>query len=195
MPLPSQPDNEFERQPTAPLLDVLIRASLILAMAVLCYQIFSPFLTLMVWALILAITLYPLHQFLAGRMGGRQGLAATLLVVAGLALIVAPTGTVLPGRQELPSAVLSSVKDVTGGAATAAGAAMTRYPPARAAADPRTARRSRWARDTGMRTPLSTAPERSPLGAGRHETTPAAGLSAPVWSAHRAWRVLGPPGQ
>ena len=64
------------------LLDVLIRAGLILALAMLCYRIFSPFLVLMVWALILAVTLYPLHQALAARMGGRQGWAATLITAA-----------------------------------------------------------------------------------------------------------------
>src|SRR5687767_9261600 len=35
------------------LLDVLIRAGLILALAVLCFQVFAPFLHLMVWAVIL----------------------------------------------------------------------------------------------------------------------------------------------
>jgi predicted PurR-regulated permease PerM len=34
----------------------------------------------MVWALILAVTLYPLHQAIASKIGGKQGLAATLLV-------------------------------------------------------------------------------------------------------------------
>ena len=38
--------------------DVLIRAGLILAIAVLCYQVFLPFLTLMVWAAILAVSLF-----------------------------------------------------------------------------------------------------------------------------------------
>ena len=46
-------------------MDVLIRIVLIGALAVLCYQIFSPFLTLTVWSVILAVTLYPLHQWLA----------------------------------------------------------------------------------------------------------------------------------
>src|SRR5436190_3091045 len=73
------------------LLDVLIRAGLIFALAVLCYQIFAPFLALMVWALILAVTLYPAHQKLARRMGGKQGLAATTMVVIGLVLIGVPT--------------------------------------------------------------------------------------------------------
>ena len=79
----------------SPLLDVLIRAGLLLAMAMLCYQVLSPFLTLMVWALILAVTLYPLHQALARKVRGKQGLAATLLVVVGLVLIVVPTALLL----------------------------------------------------------------------------------------------------
>jgi hypothetical protein len=63
----------------ADLLEVLTRAGLLLALAVLCFQVFSPFLTLMAWALILAVTLYPLQQWIAGRLGDRQGLAATHL--------------------------------------------------------------------------------------------------------------------
>ena len=77
------------------MLDVLIRAGLIFAMVVLCYRIFSPFLTLMVWALILAVAMYPLHQALASRIGGRQGLAATLIVLLGVVLIVVPTAVLM----------------------------------------------------------------------------------------------------
>ena len=65
-------------------MDVLIRAALIGALAVLCYQVFSPFLTLMVWSIILAVTLYPLHQWLARKVGGKQWLASTILVIVGL---------------------------------------------------------------------------------------------------------------
>jgi len=84
MNIPSQPDQDLEQRLASPLLDVLIRAGLILAMAMLCYRVFAPFLTLMVWALILAVTLYPLHQALARKIGGKQGLAATLLVIVGV---------------------------------------------------------------------------------------------------------------
>ena len=51
-------DGESERRDTSELLDVLVRAGLILALAALCYQVFAPFLTLMVWAVILAVALY-----------------------------------------------------------------------------------------------------------------------------------------
>jgi hypothetical protein len=85
-----QADSEAEQRASSPLLDVLIRASLIGLLAVLCYQIFSPFLTLMVWAIILAVTLYPLHQWLAEKVSRKQWLASTILVIVGLLLIITP---------------------------------------------------------------------------------------------------------
>jgi predicted PurR-regulated permease PerM len=109
MNIPSQPDQELEQRLASLVLDVLIRAGLIIAMALLCYQILSPFLTLMVWALILAVTLYPLHQFLASKMGGKQGLAATLLVIIGIVLIVAPTAMLM---SSLADSVHQLVNDV-----------------------------------------------------------------------------------
>ena len=84
-------DLELEKRLSGRLLDVLLRAGLVFAMTVLCYQIFSPFVALMAWALILAVTLYPAHQNLARRMRGKQGLAATLLVLGGIVLVGVPT--------------------------------------------------------------------------------------------------------
>jgi predicted PurR-regulated permease PerM len=88
------PDHDPDKQ-AGQLLDVLIRAGLILALVLLCYLVFAPFLVLMVWALILAVSLYPLHQALARKIGGRQGLAATAIAVLVVALIVAPTAVLM----------------------------------------------------------------------------------------------------
>ena len=88
-------DAEFERRMKTALLDVLIQAGLIAAMVVLCYQVFAPFLQLTVWAMILAVALYPLHQTIARRLGGRQGLSSTLLVLLGALLILAPTAVLM----------------------------------------------------------------------------------------------------
>jgi len=105
---PYQPDIELEKRLSGRLIDVLIRAGAIFALAVLCYDIFKPFVSLMAWALILAVALYPLHQKLARKMGGKQGRAATLLVLGGIVLIVAPV-TVLTVR------LGDSVHDLVGG--------------------------------------------------------------------------------
>jgi len=88
-------EGELEPRGASSLLEVFIRAGLIFALAVLCYQIFAPFLTLMVWAVILAVALHPLQQFLAAKMGGKQGLAASLIVILGVVLIVGPTALLM----------------------------------------------------------------------------------------------------
>src|SRR6185295_13088622 len=88
-------DPQLDQRLKSALLEVLIRAGLIAAMVVLCYQVFSPFLHLTVWAIILAVALYPLHQAIAGRLGGRQGLSSTLIVVLGAVLILAPTAVLM----------------------------------------------------------------------------------------------------
>ena len=70
--------------------DGIIRLSVIGILLILCFRIFNPFLGLMTWALVLAVTLYPLHQSMARRMNGRQGRAATGLVLIGVLAIGGP---------------------------------------------------------------------------------------------------------
>jgi predicted PurR-regulated permease PerM len=72
------------------LLDVLIRAGLIFVLVTFCYEIFHPFLNLMLWSVILAVTLYPLNLLLAVKLGGRSGWAALILVILGLACLMVP---------------------------------------------------------------------------------------------------------
>jgi predicted PurR-regulated permease PerM len=72
------------------LLDVLIRAGLIFVLVMFCWDIFRPFMSLMLWAMILAVTLYPLNQMLAAKLGGRSGWAAVILVIVGLACLMVP---------------------------------------------------------------------------------------------------------
>lgn len=92
-----------EKRLVARFLDMFIKLCLILALGSFCFTIISPFMNMLLWALILAVTLYPLQQRFAARMGGKQGWAATLLVLLGVLLIVAPT-----------VAMLSSLGDTVG---------------------------------------------------------------------------------
>src|SRR5215472_3842140 len=90
-----QPSPETKSPVSSNLLDVMIRGVLILALAVLCYQVFSPFLSLMAWSIILAVTMYPLHQWLARAVGRKQWLASTILVIIASLLIIIPTTLLL----------------------------------------------------------------------------------------------------
>lgn len=57
-----------------------------------CYTIVEPFASILRWSLILSVALYPAHVALSARLGGREKLAATVLVLIGLAVIVVPAG-------------------------------------------------------------------------------------------------------
>jgi len=102
-----------ERARSRMLLDVLIRAGLVFALAALCYRIFAPFLTLMLWALILAVAIFPLHQRLARRLGGRQGLAATIIAIVGAVVIVWPSAALLSSLGDSVRGFVHSVQNGT----------------------------------------------------------------------------------
>jgi predicted PurR-regulated permease PerM len=89
---PTPPDDAVV---TRRLLDLFIRAGLIALLATLCYVVFAPFLTLLAWAVVLAVVLSPAQAWVARRVGGRAGLASTLLVLAGTLVLVVPTALLL----------------------------------------------------------------------------------------------------
>ena len=56
-----------------------------------CFNIVKPFLGIVIWAVIIAVAVYPLHVSLAARLGGREKLSAAILVLIGLSIILVPT--------------------------------------------------------------------------------------------------------
>ena len=56
-----------------------------------CFIILSPFLTIIIWGVIISVALYPTHLSLSARLGGREKLSATILILIGIAVIVVPT--------------------------------------------------------------------------------------------------------
>ena len=109
--VPPSPPNDAVA--TARLLDLFIRAGVIAALAALCYVVFAPFLTLLAWGVVLATVLYPPHQWLAGRLGGRGGVASTLIVVLGVVLLVVPTTLLMDSFGSTVHDLVESVQDNT----------------------------------------------------------------------------------
>lgn len=72
------------------LLDALIRAGLIAVLAIACYQVFHPFLDLMLWSLILAVTLYPLQGKVRSMLGTSDGRTAILIVAVAIGILAVP---------------------------------------------------------------------------------------------------------
>ena len=70
--------------------DSMIRVGMIAILVYWCHKVFQPFMNLMLWSLVLAVTLYPLHRRLTKRFNGKQAWAATVLVVISIACLVVP---------------------------------------------------------------------------------------------------------
>ncbi|MVV49890.1 AI-2E family transporter [Pseudomonas sp. PB120] len=84
------PTTLTEKTLTRSLLDVLIRAGLIIVLVLFCFEIFQPFRDLMLWSVILAITLYPLQERLKGPLGQKDGRIATLIILVAIIILMVP---------------------------------------------------------------------------------------------------------
>jgi len=73
------------------LIDIYIRFGLIALLAVSCFEIFKPFLSLILWSMILAITMYPLQTRLKGKIFNGDGRTATLIVFVVICVILVPS--------------------------------------------------------------------------------------------------------
>ena len=56
-----------------------------------CFVYIKPFVTPIIWGVIIAVAIYPVYQRLLAAMGDRQGLAATLYTVFFLIILIVPT--------------------------------------------------------------------------------------------------------
>jgi len=92
------------------LTEILIRFGIIALMVYFSVRVLEPFLGLVLWGLILGVTLYPVHQRIAARLGDRQGGAATLLVLLGLCVIGVPTVMLGASFAEHIQTVIEAVK-------------------------------------------------------------------------------------
>src|SRR4051812_28092349 len=62
----------------------------LLILAVGCYLVMQPFLSSLLWSLILAISTWPLHVRLTRALGGRKGASAAILTVMAMGIFVIP---------------------------------------------------------------------------------------------------------
>lgn len=85
------PDSMQPRRNPTEIVDTTIRLGLVALLAWLALHVFAPFLALMIWAVVLAISLYPLNEKLAVPLGGSNGRAATLMVLLLVLVLGVPT--------------------------------------------------------------------------------------------------------
>jgi predicted PurR-regulated permease PerM len=97
--------------PPAIAVDTFIRLVLLGGLLTWCILILAPFTTILLWAVILAVALYPLFAIVTRWVGGRRAMASALIVILGLATIGVPgyfTGRSLVGSLQEIRGHLSS---------------------------------------------------------------------------------------
>lgn len=97
------------------LIELIIRLAALFLLVFYCFQLLSPFIMPVLWAAIIAVAVYPIHQFLERKMGGRKTLASLLLTLAILAFIFIPAGlflasitdTIIDFKQKIESGTIN----------------------------------------------------------------------------------------
>ena len=76
------------------MIEATLRIGLLLILLLFAYDIIKPFTTPILWGGIIAIAAFPLVKWLEPKLGGRRGLAATLVTLVFIGALVFPTWSV-----------------------------------------------------------------------------------------------------
>lgn len=106
-------DKALDKLISRKVIDLFIRVGLISFLVVYCYQIFRPFIGLMLWSIILAVAMYPLHVWITRKMGGRDGRAATTLVLVILLGVLIPSTLLVFSFADSTTALVKQVQNGT----------------------------------------------------------------------------------
>ena len=92
-------------------IEIFIRLGLIIALVIWCFQILQPFITTIVWGMIIAIALQPPFNWLLARMGYRYGLTAAILTVIAMAALLTPAIELSTAMVQSASNLTESIRD------------------------------------------------------------------------------------
>lgn len=90
--------NNPQRNPS--IYDTVIRFMILFLIIVWCLLIMFPFKHIIVWSLVLAVALFPLHNSLSKKMGGRTKLASVMIILFFLVILIVPATLLTIGLVE-----------------------------------------------------------------------------------------------
>ncbi len=62
-------------------IETVIRLALLFILLYWCYTIIKPFIDILLWSVIFAVALYPMYNWIKGRLKGKKSLSAVIIVV------------------------------------------------------------------------------------------------------------------
>ena len=107
------PHPETEKRYLRISVDIALHLAVLAVLVIWCFQFLRPFVGVVVWAIIIAVTLYPLFLKVNAKLGGRRKLTTALFIIVGLALIILPSiklaGSAIDGVQTVMAKLESGV--------------------------------------------------------------------------------------
>jgi predicted PurR-regulated permease PerM len=77
------------------LVDTIIRLAVLGVLLLWCFDILKPFMLILVWAVVIAIAIFPVHNFLVKVFKGRRILVVVFLTVVLMSIIIVPSGLII----------------------------------------------------------------------------------------------------
>lgn len=90
----------------------LLGIGALLALGIGCFVVISPFFTAILWAAVLCWSTWPVYNWFERVLGGRRGLAATLMTLAAALVIVAPFALLVAALAESVGDVVRALSHV-----------------------------------------------------------------------------------
>jgi len=77
------------------IVDTIIRLGVLALLLMWCFDILKPFVLILIWAVVIAIAIYPVHKFFVKIFRGRKILAVIVLTLFLLSIIIIPSGLIM----------------------------------------------------------------------------------------------------
>jgi predicted PurR-regulated permease PerM len=81
--------------PNNTIYDITIRLFFLIIIVAWCLMIMLPFASIILWSVILAMAMYPLHNSLSKKLGNSPKLASSIIIISFLAIVLIPTGLLI----------------------------------------------------------------------------------------------------
>lgn len=98
------------------LITTFIQIAAIVILVTYCLDIVGPFVGLVIWGLVLAVAIHPIHVKLTSALGGREKWAATIIILIGVAIVIVPgwimTQSVISSITEFAQAAKAGTLDI-----------------------------------------------------------------------------------
>ncbi len=93
------------------MIDNAIRLGAIAILFIATFNIVQPFVGIVMWAVIIAVSIYPAYIWMARKLGGRKGTAAAAITILGLLIIIVPAAGLTTALIDTAQAAAAELED------------------------------------------------------------------------------------